>query len=277
MEAQLKTKRIQAKGWFLTWPKCHISKEDALELLKATGELEEWVVASELHKDGTPHLHAFIKYSRKVDFKVDRWDLGTFHGNYQVAKCWRAVERYCKKEGDYISSIDLLSAAAKKAKNNRELLEMTPKDAVQHGRINLLQLPALIKAKGMFNMLVEAKDHTDVRGLWYHGAPGVGKSRKAREENPGLFLKQQNKWWDGYEGQKVVLIDDFDKGGSCLGHYLKIWADRYACTGEIKGGMLPLNYEKFIITSNYSPAEIWPEDSVLVEAITRRFDIVHMD
>jgi hypothetical protein len=103
-------KRIQAKGWFLTWPKCNVSKEDALELLKATGELAEWVVASELHNDGTPHLHAFIKYTRKVDFKVDRWDLGTYHGNYQVAKCWRAVEKYCKKDGDYISSICVLSA-----------------------------------------------------------------------------------------------------------------------------------------------------------------------
>lgn len=83
MESQNELKkRIQAKGWFLTWPKCPISKEDALELLKATGELTEWVVASELHQDGTPHLHAFLKYSRKVDFKVDRWDLGTYHGNY---------------------------------------------------------------------------------------------------------------------------------------------------------------------------------------------------
>jgi hypothetical protein len=83
-------------------------------------------------------LHAFIKYTRKVDFKVDKWDLGTFHGNYQVAKCWRAVEQYCKKGGDFISSIDILSASMKKAKNNRELLEMTPKEAVETGKITLL-------------------------------------------------------------------------------------------------------------------------------------------
>jgi hypothetical protein len=218
-----------------------------------------------------------VKYTRKVDFKPDRWDLGTYHGNYQVAKSWRAVEAYCKKAGDFISSIDIVSAVQKKAKNNRDLLDMTPKEAVEQGRITLLQLPALIKARGMFNMLEEAKDHDDCRGIWYWGPPGVGKSFKARKENPGLFLKQQNKWWDGYEGQDVVLLDDFDKSGSCLGHHLKIWADRYACTGEIKGAIIPLNYTKFIITSNYQPRDIWPDDQVLCDAITRRFKVELME
>jgi len=67
-----------------------------------------------------------------------------------------------------------------------------------------------------------------------------------------------------------VLLEDFDKPGACLGHHLKIWTDRYACTGETKGGQIPLNYDKFIITSNYRPEDIW-EDPVLVEAIRRRF------
>lgn len=268
------SKRQQAKGWFLTWPKCPMDKKEALEILQETGTVVEYVVASELHADGTPHLHAFVKYASKVSFKANKWDLGVYHGNYQVAKCWKAVERYCKKDGDFISSIDIQSAAQKKAKNNKELLEMTPKEAVEQGKINLLQLPALIKARGMFNMLEEAKDHDSVRGIWYHGAPGVGKSWKARRENPGCFLKQQNKWWDGYEGQDVVLLDDFDKSGACLGHHMKIWADRYACTGEIKGGMIPLNFSKFIITSNYTPSEIWPDDEILCQAITRRFEVL---
>jgi len=77
----------------------------------------------------------------------------------------------------------------------------------------------------------------------------------------------------GYINQKYVILDDFDKGGACLGHHLKIWTDRYACTGETKGGQIPLNYDKFIITSNYTPEQIWPEDPILVKAIRRRFKV----
>jgi len=79
-----------------------------------------------------------------------------------------------------------------------------------------------------------------------------------------------NKWWDGYVGQENVLLEDFDKGGACLGHYLKIWADRYACTGETKGGTIPLQFKKFVITSNYTPEQLW-EDTEMRAAIDRRF------
>jgi len=80
----------------------------------------------------------------------------------------------------------------------------------------------------------------------------------------------------GYINQKHVLLDDFDKGGACLGHHIKIWTDRYACTGETKGGQIPLNYDKFIITSNYTPEQIWPDDAILVQAVRRRFKVIHI-
>lgn len=85
--------------------------------------------------------------------------------------------------------------------------------------------------------------------MW--GEPGTGKTTFARTEYPGsLYIKPQSKWWDGYSGQKTVVLDDLDS--DCLGHYLKIWGDKWAATGEVKGGTVPLKYDRFIVTSNYS-------------------------
>lgn len=67
-------------------------------------------------------------------------------------------------------------------------------------------------------------------------------------------MKQMNKWWDGYNNQETVLIDDLELDSlSYLGHYLKLWGDPYGTLdGEIKGSTIPLNYKKLYITSNYS-------------------------
>jgi len=116
--------------------------------------------------------------------------------------------------------------------------------------------------------------HNTVRGVWYWGKPGTGKSHTARADHPEAYIKSQNKWWDGYSGEKSVILDDLDKlGGDKLGHYLKIWADKYACTGEVKGAQANLQHEVFVVTSNYHPDTLWPDDEELREAIKRRFKI----
>ena len=114
----------------------------------------------------------------------------------------------------------------------------------------------------------------DVKGIWLMG-PQVLVRATWSEIEPSLYLKAQNKWWDGYTGQKAVLIDDFDLQGACISHHLKIWTDRWGCTGEIKGAQIPLAHERFYVTSNYHPSQIFGldkkdgdfRDSELVEAI----------
>lgn len=272
----MNSKRIQAKGWFLTYPKCEVSKEDLLEGIKGclAVVIEEYVICQEKHKDGDSHLHAFVKYAKKVEWKADRWDIGNHHGNYQVAKSWKAVIDYVKKDGDYISNIDVNAALGHKAKN-KQLLEISPKEAVDQGLIPLLALPSLIKAKAMYALQEKAQNQEMVRGIWIWGLPGVGKSHLVRTNEESLFVKAQNKWWDGYAGEEAVLIDDFDQQGKCLGHYLKIWSDKWACTGEVKGGTIPLNFKRLYITSNYSIDDLFGEDEQLCAAIKRRFTQDH--
>lgn len=111
--------------------------------------------------------------------------------------------------------------------------------------------------------------------LWLYGKTGCGKSRLARELAPFAYNKMCNKWWDGYCGEGDVIIDDFDKDHAVLGHHMKIWSDRYGFTGEYKGGARCFRPKRIIVTSNWSPEEIWTDEKTL-GPIRRRFKVTNM-
>ena len=118
-------------------------------------------------------------------------------------------------------------------------------------------------------------DQTDVRGVWIWGKPGVGKSHFARQVlGLRVLPKLNNKWWDGYQSQKVVIMEDVDKETiKFLHHHLKIWSDRWGFIGEMKGGVVAPSHRWLVVTSNYNIADILAdlEDRELRTAIMRRF------
>lgn len=77
-----------------------------------------------------------------------------------------------------------------------------------------------------------------LKNLWIYGPAGCGKSSWVWNNIPSdqLYVKNANKWWDNYKNEPYVLIEDLDKK-RCenLTYYLKIWADRYPFSGEMKG------------------------------------------
>lgn len=117
---------------------------------------------------------------------------------------------------------------------------------------------------------------------WVYGPPGSGKSKAVWDaaENKGLtiFMKQQNKWWDGYHGEDIVLIEDADpEWMKRAASNLKVWSDRYPFNAEVKGTILNVPCPSFylVITSNYSMEECFnPTD---LGALRRRFEEHFMD
>jgi len=167
----------------------------------------------------------------------------------------------------------------KKRMLNSELLKRPLNELVDEELIPLRGLKRLKEDIDLYTAYKALPSNaTDCKGIWIYGDAGCGKSYAVRNRYPDCFLKAQNKWWDGYKGQDSVLLDDFDRQGVCLSHYLKIWADRWTCTAEVKGSTIPLSHSTFIITSNYTINDLFPiqSDPDLNAAISRRFKEVQM-
>lgn len=130
------------------------------------------------------------------------------------------------------------------------------------------------RIKSDYQPQLESMPEITGRFLWYWGDTGTGKSRKAREDNPIHYLKQPTKWWDGFDDQPCVIIDEWDPTHEFLATKLKQWADHHAFAAEIKNGSAVLRPRKIVVTSNYSIQECFPKEQDYAPLL-RRFQQVH--
>lgn len=276
------THRKQVKTLFLTYPRCRLPKERILEHLRTIDQVNEYVVAKELHEDGEPHLHAYVKFQtglRTAEF-TPRLDVDGHHGNYQSARSFRSVVKYVTKDGDYITNLSdvmLETPQAKRIKLVQQIEEKSIKELVRTGVISFQQARNATFVK---NLLTDDEyEHDTVRGVWIVGPPATGKSTMARTNygQEGVFtLPIRSKWFCKYTGQGCILLDDFDSTWPKeWSNMLKILADKFPCTGETKGGTVQLRHKHLVVTSNYTIDQIYAfSDQALLEALTRRFTII---
>jgi len=93
--------------------------------------------------------------------------------------------------------------------------------------------------------------------LWYYGDTGTGKTRHAYENYPQAYFKETgHKWWCGYDQHETVIIDDMRFDTFPWATLLRI-TDRYPNQVECKNGNRQLTAKTIIITSPYSPHEMF--------------------
>ena len=92
---------------------------------------------------------------------------------------------------------------------------------------------------------------------WLSGAAGTGKSRACMNLGESVFSKSSgNKWFDGYEGQQVAVLDDFRKHWFAYDFLLKL-LDHGECQVEVKGGMVQWRPKVVIITCHKHWKELY--------------------
>lgn len=228
---------------------------------------------------GTPHLQgAFI-------FKnAQRWSslMKFLHFSYLApmkGQPHHSLE-YCSKVDEFFYQRgECPGPKGKKGGEANAAKWAQTKELAMAGRIDEIDPQHYVQFYGNLVKIKAAKQTRPIAidgvcGVWFYGDTGVGKSRAARDEFPEAFLKGPTKWFDGYQNEDAVIIEDLDPKHEYMGYHLKIWADRYPFPAEIKGSTICIRPKHIVVTSNYHPRQIWSDIGIL-DPILRRFKITH--
>lgn len=95
---------MDATTFFLTYPRCTLTQDDVWAALQSIKPVVWARVAIEAHEDGTPHVHVCVRFGERCRARNNAgfFDLGIYHGNYQVARQVRRVLEYCSKGGNFV-------------------------------------------------------------------------------------------------------------------------------------------------------------------------------
>lgn len=263
----------RTRSW--TWTLNNPTEEEELKIQQM--QCQYLIYGKEIGEKGTPHLQGYTYFKNKKSLKQLKKLIPRVHAEASKGSAAQNID-YCSKDGEVFEKGTPpkgSGAVVDRAQRNRTLLETPMEVLVSEGTISVLTVPALMKARYLMSLNTNPLTRVGTCGFWVYGPPGVGKTHYVSHLFEDAYKKSQNKWWDGYTTQENVILDDLDT--PTLGHYLKIWMDKWPCYGEIKGGTVALRHKRFVVTSNYTPEQLWTEDPVLAAAVSRRCTFKEMN
>lgn len=277
---------VRSKSLLVTWPHCSLNNEDIRERLlripklNQTNKIMYMVISKEYHQDGEEHHHAFILLDKQEQFNQSDmrcldlmrdneadWNAAEptyYHPNIKGTRSPKEAIKYVKKDGCWITYGQCPYKECLSTKEKNSLLRETSLlDLVESGDLSIFKVAQLKKAKEILQDELLARNcKTAPTVYWYYGETGTGKTSKAVKECERLYQQDYwishatGQWFDGYKGQKGVILDDIRADTWSFSTMLRI-TDRYEIEVPIKGGFRRWNPRSIYITAPGRPEDVY--------------------
>lgn len=262
---------IESRNWaftdfkFLNWSSIYKEYTDVIRYVVWGKEI--------CPTTGTPHYQGWIQLVNKRRMRPLLKMIGS--KDLYIRPCYAPEfnnDKYCAKDGDFKSHGKFISqgyrtdleAVKNKIDNGATMKEVADENFqmfLQYGR-------GLAKYKEMVDKEC-AKEFRQVETHVLYGHTAVGKTRTAMEKATYKIEGNALKWWDGYENDKTILIDEFSNQIP-ITELLNL-LDGYQLRLPIKGGHTYARWTKVFITTNVSIDDWYPNARPMHrEALLRR-------
>lgn len=259
---------MQGVYWLLTIPQHEFIPYLPPQCVYIKGQLEQG-------QGGFIHWQVLVVFQRSVRLNAVRNVFGPFHAELTRSS---SSSDYVWKEDTRIAGTQFEIGKLPHKRNCKRDWDVIWEQA-KSGDINAIDKSVLVPHYNSIKRIMQ--DHLTPCAIQrevflYWGATGLGKSKLAWEEAGfDAYPKDpRTKFWDGYQGHEVVVIDEF-RGAIDISHLLR-WFDRYPVIVEIKGSSIVLKANKIFITSNLYIDEWYPNiDKCTIDALKRRIKVTH--
>lgn len=270
-----------AKNWCFTFnnPTSTDLPVDWKQLLYRIYQTEQGV-------NGTIHLQGFCSFHKRLTLKHVRELLPLAH--WEVARGSPLTNyQYCTKPDTRVGTpVEFGQIQGIQSQGHRtdiaDAIQKILSDRYYKGSQLMEDYPGLfVRYPRLIGQVRSTREpHSRTAGITCQllfGAPGTGKSRYVYAKHPQAFRKPSGNWFDGYEGQDDILLEDFDS--TTLDHqHLLTLLDRYPLSAPVKGSFVSIHASSFFITSNNEPQDWYPDEyqrkRFLLRAIHRRITTV---
>jgi len=267
-------RRMKKRHWCFTSFVEHFEvKLDAKFVRYAIWQQEETPITHKLHWQG------YIEFFDSIRMGQVKQAIGECHLEFRKGSRTEARE-YCRKAATAVANTQhefgtwREDVSRKRNLNEMLLTDMTLDTLIETEPATYVRCYRGLERLYQYRAAKKAKKFRTVEVVVYIGKTGTGKTRRAAEEPDHFFQPCTEKlWFDGYTGQKCLILDDF-YGNIRYGLLLRI-LDGHECQLPVKGAFVWAQWTKVVITSNQEVTDWYTRG--LTPALARRITtITHM-